>query len=70
VLGFNVLRRTAGGAFEAVNSELILATYAGQSGGAVYSLVDPASAGTYRLEVVRLDGSVEAYGDVSVAQRR
>ncbi len=69
ILGFNVLRATDGGEFTLVNPELILAEFAGLEQGAAYTFRDeglPPGAYTYRLEVIKLDGSTEPYGAVDV----
>ncbi len=57
ILGFNVLRDGM-----AVNAEFILAGASGTSTGGAYSFLDAGAsgAGVYALEVIKLDGSVEA----------
>ena len=67
--GFNIRRKTGVGEPVILNSELLYAQNAGANLGAAYSFVDPAApAGvlTYVLEAVRLDGSVEAVGQIEV----
>ena len=67
--GFNVLRKAGDSVFTVVNSELLFAEYAGSNKGAAYSLSDtgfPEGALTYMLQGVRLDGGVEALGQVEV----
>ena len=69
IIGFNVLRATAGGEFEVVNPELIVAAYAGQEQGAAYEFRDeglPPGVYSYRLEVIKSDGSTEPYGTADV----
>ncbi len=70
VIGFNVLRRAeAEATFASANAELILAQFAGQESGGVYTLQDAGLAsGTYiyRLEGIRLDGSADVFGEVTV----
>jgi hypothetical protein len=71
ILGFNLLRREAGGEFESVNEELVFAQYCGADTGGAYADSDGGvvSGRTYEyvLEIVRLDGGVEQWGQVSVA---
>ena len=73
ILGYNVQRQVDGGAgFVTVNPELILAENAGQDRGAAYAFRDTGlgtGAYTYRLEVIRLDGTSENYGAVGVRVR-
>ena len=67
--GFNIRRKSGAGEPAILNSELLYAQNAGANLGAAYSFVDPAApAGvlTYVLEAVRLDGSVEAVGQIEV----
>ncbi len=67
--GFNVLRKTGDGEFVVLNSELLFAQNAGANQGATYSFVDagaPADGATYVLELVKLDGSVEAHAPIAV----
>ena len=69
--GFNIRRKSGAGEPAILNSELLYAQNAGANLGAAYSFVDPAApAGvlTYVLEAVRLDGSVEAVGQIEVKQ--
>jgi len=70
VLGFNVLRRAeADATFAPVNAELILAQFAGQESGGVYTFQDAGLASgvyIYRLEGIRLDGSADVFGEVTV----
>ncbi len=71
IAGFNVLRKVGGGEFAALNSELLFAQHAGANQGGAYSFVDaalPEGMVIYALQVVRLDGSVEAAGQVEVAR--
>lgn len=75
-LGFNLLRSLAeatgrGGqpAFVRANAGLIPARYAGADQGASYSYLDgrlAAGTYTYILEIVRLDGTIERYGLVTI----
>lgn len=65
VLGFNVLRQDAAGAYAIANAQLILAEHAGLPLGAAYTFADtgPTLDGvTYALEIVRLDGQTEQLG--------
>ena len=69
ILGFNVLRMAEGGAFNAVNGDVIFAEYPGMDQGASYDYLDavlPPGAYTYRLDAIKLDGSTESYGMVEV----
>jgi hypothetical protein len=69
ILGYNVQRQAEGGEFVTVSPELIVAENAGQDRGASYTFRDmevPPGAYTYRVEVVKLDGSNENYGAVNV----
>jgi hypothetical protein len=71
ILGFNVQRRVAGGEFETLNGELILAAHAGAAVGGAYSFYDakvrPGGVYQYRLEIIRADGSRGVYGLSEVA---
>ena len=66
IVGFNVLRREAGGELQVVNDEFIFAACAGASGGAAYAYQDKQTvSGTtyeYVLEMVKSDGSVQQSG--------
>ena len=69
ILGYNVQRQAEGGEFVTVSPELIMAENAGQDRGAAYTFRDmgvPPGAYTYRVEVVKLDGSIETYGAAQV----
>ncbi len=70
VIGFNVLRRAEADAkFAPVNAELILAQFAGQESGGVYTFQDAGLASgsyIYQLEGIRLDGSADVFGEVTV----
>ncbi|MCX7671936.1 MAG: hypothetical protein N2439_17930, partial [Anaerolineae bacterium] len=62
ILGFNVLRKSAGGAIVQANAELIIAENAGSNIGTSYRFADVGLAPgsyTYVLQIVRLDGTVE-----------
>ena len=66
-LGFNVYRRNlAGGAFERLNSDLILAQDLGGVMGGAYELVDlaaqPGASYEYQLEEIEASGSVRLQG--------
>jgi hypothetical protein len=74
ILGFNILRKSGDGSFERINDSLIFARNAGADAGASYRFIDRGLSGgvyTYQLEIVRLDGGVERYGQarVSINQR-
>ncbi|MDH7485255.1 MAG: C25 family cysteine peptidase, partial [Anaerolineae bacterium] len=66
IVGFNILRREAGGEWQRVNEEFIFAARAGANEGATYTYQDKqVTAGTtyeYMLETVKSDGSVEQSG--------
>ena len=69
ILGFNILRKSGDGSFERVNDSLIFAQNAGADAGASYRFVDRSVSDgeyAYQLEIVRLDGGVEYYGQASV----
>ena len=69
IVGFDV-GRSGGGAAVKVNRKLIVAKRSGGTGGASYRLVDPrvrrGTSYTYRLEVVRADGSRSRGGIVAL----
>jgi hypothetical protein len=69
IVGFNLLRLTEDGGFEAVNSNIILAEKPGSDQGASYSHLDaglPPGTYTYVLQIVRLDGTSEDYETTTV----
>ena len=69
ILGFNILRKSGTGSYERVNDSLIFARNAGADAGASYRFIDRSVSGgayTYQLEIVRLDGGVERYGQAHV----
>ena len=71
IFGFNILRRTNNQPFAPINESPILAHYAGADVGAAYQFIDASvqdGAYEYQLEILRLDGSVEHYGLLSLNQ--
>ncbi len=69
ILGFNVLRSADDGGFEIINNEFIYARHAGADMDAAYRFNDRTAFDgrhTYILEIIRLDGSVERYGQTMI----
>jgi hypothetical protein len=63
-VGFNVLRQIGSEPAQRLNSEMIVARYAGQGSGAIYNFLDTTSSdedAVYLIEVVTADGTTRIY---------
>ncbi len=69
ILGFNVLRSSGDGRFVRINHSLIFSHHAGADVSGAYRFEDRNAFDgrhTYILEIIRLDGSVERYGQTMI----